>query len=61
MEPPRVRAVFRSDAPDGMWTPESVGQALAGLSSGTGFMCEDTLALATETIGFPGQGGEAAR
>jgi len=61
MEPPRVRAVFRSDAPDGMWTQESVGQALAGLSSGTGFMCEDTLALATETIGFPGQGGEAAR
>jgi 3-oxoacyl-[acyl-carrier protein] reductase len=53
MEPPRIRAVFRSDAPDGMWTLESVGQALAGWSSGTGFMCEDTLALATETIGFP--------
>ena len=53
MEPPRVRTVFRSDAPDGMWTLESVGRALAGLSSGAGFMCEDTLALATETIGFP--------
>jgi NAD(P)-dependent dehydrogenase (short-subunit alcohol dehydrogenase family) len=53
MEPPRVRAAFRSDAPDGMWTLESVALALAGWSSGTGFMCEDTLALATETIGFP--------
>jgi NAD(P)-dependent dehydrogenase (short-subunit alcohol dehydrogenase family) len=60
MDPPRVRAVFRSGAADGMWTPESVGQALAGLSSGAGFMCEDTLALATETIGFPGRGGETA-
>jgi 3-oxoacyl-[acyl-carrier protein] reductase len=59
MEPPRVRAVFRSDAADGMWTLESVGRALAGLSSGAGFMSEDTLALATETIGFPG--GEGAR
>jgi hypothetical protein len=36
-----------------MWTLELVGRALAGLSSGAGFMCEDTLALATETIGFP--------
>ncbi|HWN60149.1 MAG TPA: SDR family oxidoreductase, partial [Streptosporangiaceae bacterium] len=52
MEPPRMRAVFRSDAPDGMWTLESVGRALAGLSSGAGFMCEDTLGLASETIGF---------
>jgi NAD(P)-dependent dehydrogenase (short-subunit alcohol dehydrogenase family) len=58
MDPPRVRAVFRSGAADGMWTLESVGQALAGLSSGAGFMCEDTLALASETIGFPGRGGE---
>ena len=56
MEPPRIRATFRasdSGSADGMWTLESVGQALAGWSSGTGFMCEDTLALATETIGFP--------
>jgi NAD(P)-dependent dehydrogenase (short-subunit alcohol dehydrogenase family) len=52
MEPPRMRAVFRSDAPDGMWTLESVGRALAGLSSGAGFMCEDTVGLASETIGF---------
>ncbi|HME67403.1 MAG TPA: SDR family oxidoreductase [Streptosporangiaceae bacterium] len=56
MEPPRMRAVFRSDAPDGMWTLESVGRALAGLSSGAGFMCEDTMGLASETIGFPGSG-----
>ena len=56
LEPPRVRATFQAaefGSPDGMWTLESVGQALAGLSSGAGFMCEDTLALATETIGFP--------
>jgi NAD(P)-dependent dehydrogenase (short-subunit alcohol dehydrogenase family) len=52
MEPPRIRSVFRSDAPDGMWTLESVERALAGLSSGTGFMCEETLGLASETIGF---------
>jgi NAD(P)-dependent dehydrogenase (short-subunit alcohol dehydrogenase family) len=63
MEPPRVRATFQASefgSPDGMWTLESVGQALAGLSSGAGFMCEDTLALATETIGFPGHGGGTA-
>jgi len=56
MEPPRVRTAFQAaehGSPDGMWTLESVGRALAGWSSGTGFMCEDTLALATETIGFP--------
>ena len=60
LEPPRVRAAFQAaehGSPDGMWTLESVGRALAGLSSGAGFMCEDTLALATETIGFPGSGG----
>ena len=52
MEPPRIRSVFRSDAPDGMWTLESVERALAGLSSGSGFVCEETLGLASETIGF---------
>jgi NAD(P)-dependent dehydrogenase (short-subunit alcohol dehydrogenase family) len=57
MEPPRIRAVFRSGAADGMWTLESVGKALAGLSSGAGFACEDTLALATNTIGFPSRDG----
>jgi NAD(P)-dependent dehydrogenase (short-subunit alcohol dehydrogenase family) len=59
MEPPRVRAAFQASefgSPDGMWTLESVGRALAGLSSGAGFMCEDTLALASETIGFPDGG-----
>jgi NAD(P)-dependent dehydrogenase (short-subunit alcohol dehydrogenase family) len=60
LDPPRIRATFQASdygSPDGMWTLESVGQALAGLSSGTGFGCEDTLALATETIGFPRRDG----
>jgi NAD(P)-dependent dehydrogenase (short-subunit alcohol dehydrogenase family) len=60
MEPPRVRAVFRAadhGSPDGMWTLEAVREALGGaFPSGTpgpaGFACEDTLALASETIGF---------
>jgi NAD(P)-dependent dehydrogenase (short-subunit alcohol dehydrogenase family) len=55
MDPPRVRAVFR--APDAqMWTADSVaaalGPAFGGDGTGAGFACEDTLALATETIGF---------
>jgi NAD(P)-dependent dehydrogenase (short-subunit alcohol dehydrogenase family) len=56
MDPPRIRATFQASehgSADGMWTLESVGRALAGLSSGAGFVCEDTLALAAETIGFP--------
>jgi NAD(P)-dependent dehydrogenase (short-subunit alcohol dehydrogenase family) len=60
LAPPRIRATFQAaehGSPDGMWTPESVGRALAGLSSTAGFMCEDTLALATETIGFPARDG----
>jgi NAD(P)-dependent dehydrogenase (short-subunit alcohol dehydrogenase family) len=60
LEPPRIRATFQAaehGSADGMWTLESVGRALAGLSSGAGFLCEDTLALAAETIGFPGRGG----
>ena len=60
LEPPRIRATFQAaehGSPDGMWTLESIGQALAGLSSGAGFMCEDTLALATETIGFSARDG----
>ena len=56
LDPPRIRATFRSGAADGMWTLEAVGEALAGLSSAAGFMCEDTLALASETIGFPDGG-----
>jgi NAD(P)-dependent dehydrogenase (short-subunit alcohol dehydrogenase family) len=64
LDPPRIRTMFQAaehGSPDGMWTLESVGRALAGLSSGAGFMCEDTLGLATETIGFPGRGSEGAR
>lgn len=54
MNPPSVRQVFRADTTDGMWTLDAVGQAIGGLSSGgtPGFACEDTLALAEETIGF---------
>ena len=59
LDPPRVRATFQASehgSPDGMWTLESVEAVLAGLSSGSGSgsgsMCEDTLALAAETIGF---------
>ena len=66
MDPPRVRSVFRaSGTPDGMWTLDSVAAALGpafgnGASEdgapSAGFGCEDTLALATETIGFPKPG-----
>jgi 3-oxoacyl-[acyl-carrier protein] reductase len=57
MDPPRVRTVFRAgDA--GMWTLESVagalGPAFTGDGSAAGFACEDTLSLASETIGFGG-------
>jgi 3-oxoacyl-[acyl-carrier protein] reductase len=58
MDPPRVRSVYRaSGAPDGMWTLESVhaalGPSFAERAPSVGFLCEDTLELATETIGFP--------
>jgi 3-oxoacyl-[acyl-carrier protein] reductase len=58
MEPPRIRTVFHaSGTPDGMWTLESVHQALSpafgDAAPSVGFLCEDTLTLATETIGFP--------
>jgi 3-oxoacyl-[acyl-carrier protein] reductase len=61
MEPPRIRAtVLAADhgSADGMWTLESVQRAFEPLFRNTvgaasaGFACEDTLALATETIGF---------
>ncbi len=58
MEPPRIRAVFLArehGSADGMWSLESVGRALGPMSAGEpspGFACEDTLALAAETIGF---------
>jgi 3-oxoacyl-[acyl-carrier protein] reductase len=58
MEPPRVRSVFRAaGTPDGMWTLDSVhaalGPAFGDAAPSAGFLCEDTLELATETIGFP--------
>jgi NAD(P)-dependent dehydrogenase (short-subunit alcohol dehydrogenase family) len=65
MAPPSVRAVFRADehgSADGMWSLESVrralGPAFAGAPPAAGFACEDTLALADQTIGFtaPGEG-----
>jgi len=62
MEPPRVRSVYRaSGTPDGMWTLESVaaalGPAFGDRAPSAGFLCEDTLELATETIGFPTREG----
>jgi NAD(P)-dependent dehydrogenase (short-subunit alcohol dehydrogenase family) len=60
MAPPRIRATFQAadhGSADGMWTLESVhralGPAFAGPPSSAGFACDDTLALASETIGFP--------
>ena len=47
-------------SPDGMWTLESVHAALSpafgDVAPSAGFLCEDTLTLATETIGFPARG-----
>jgi hypothetical protein len=44
---------------DGMWSLESITSALAPMAAADppsgGFACEDTLALASETIGFPAQ------
>jgi 3-oxoacyl-[acyl-carrier protein] reductase len=67
MDPPRVRSVFRAaDTSNGMWTLDSVAAALGPVFGGgafgdrapsVGFLCEDTLELATETIGFPKPGG----
>ena len=71
MDPPRVRSVFRAaGTPDGMWTLDSVAAALGPVFGGgafgggafgdrapsVGFLCEDTLELATETIGFGKRG-----
>ena len=63
MEPPRIRATCLAaehGSADGMWTLDSVRRALdpvfpaVAVPGGppAGFACEDTLALATETIGF---------
>ena len=60
MEPPTIRTVFHASSPDGMWTLESVHAALSPAfgdrAPAVGFLCEDTLTLATETIGFPPAG-----
>ena len=65
MGPPRIRTTFHADSPNGMWTLESVHTALSpafgAAAASAGFMCEDTLTLATETIGFPAVGDGAAR
>ena len=60
LDPPRIRDVFQAagpGAPDGMWTLESVhralGPAFAQASGEAGYFCGETMALATETIGFP--------
>jgi len=58
MAPPAVRTTFLAKehgSADGMWTLDAVASALAGFETGpadAGFLCEDTLALASETIGF---------
>jgi len=58
MAPPSIREVYRASehgSPDGMWTPDSIAEALAGFKTGpadAGFACEDANSLATETIGF---------
>jgi NAD(P)-dependent dehydrogenase (short-subunit alcohol dehydrogenase family) len=74
MDPPRIRAtVLAADhgSADGMWTLDSVQRALApvfgaepaegppGGPPPAGFACEDTIALAAETIGFDARGGTA--
>jgi len=57
LSPPSIRAVFHADTTDGMWTLPAIRDALAGEFAGSspdspGFACMETMALATETIGF---------
>ncbi len=59
MEPPKLRTVFRASdhgSEDGMWTFDSIAAALGpeftGPGDAAGFACEETLPLASETIGF---------
>jgi len=55
LNPPSVRQVFRADTADGMWTLDAVERAVGAFATSgatPGFACEDTLALADETIGF---------
>jgi NAD(P)-dependent dehydrogenase (short-subunit alcohol dehydrogenase family) len=70
LDPPRIRATVLAaehGSADGMWTLDSVRRALAPVfpaapagPPAAGFACEDTLALATETIGFGSPGGGPA-
>jgi NAD(P)-dependent dehydrogenase (short-subunit alcohol dehydrogenase family) len=63
LAPPTIRAAFRADehgSPDGMWTLDAIAGALAGFETGppgAGFACEDTMGLASDTIGFRPAGG----
>jgi NAD(P)-dependent dehydrogenase (short-subunit alcohol dehydrogenase family) len=57
LSPPSVRAVFHAGTRDGMWTLASVHEALGPefadqSPDSPGFACTETMALATETIGF---------
>jgi NAD(P)-dependent dehydrogenase (short-subunit alcohol dehydrogenase family) len=58
MAPPAIAATFHAKdngSADGMWTLDAIASALSGFAtgpSGAGFLCEDTIALASETIGF---------
>jgi NAD(P)-dependent dehydrogenase (short-subunit alcohol dehydrogenase family) len=58
MAPPAVKTTFLArehGSADGMWTLDAIADALAAFvtgPSGAGFLCEDTLALAGQTIGF---------
>jgi NAD(P)-dependent dehydrogenase (short-subunit alcohol dehydrogenase family) len=59
MEPPRIRKIFLAHehgSADGMWSLEAIASALGPMAASNppsaGFACEDTLALATDTIGF---------
>lgn len=60
LAPPTIAATFLAKdhgSPDGMWTLDAVASALAGFATGpdgAGFFSGDTLALASETIGFSG-------
>ena len=60
LEPPRIRTVFLAHehgSADGMWSLDSVASALAPMAASPapspGFASQDTLALASESIGFP--------
>ncbi|MBV9449867.1 MAG: SDR family NAD(P)-dependent oxidoreductase [Streptosporangiaceae bacterium] len=60
LNPPSIREVFHADSADGMWTLESVERAFGAAfpldgptpAKRPGYACEETMALAEETIGF---------